>query len=329
MLFFYKYTHNSLNNEEREEISNLMILSVSRRTDIPCCYAEWFMNRIKEGYLYIRNPLYPEKVSKINLSPDVIDCIVFWTKDSSDFNTYLDELSNYNYYFQYTINGYETDVEPEKTLKNDPVKTFQELSKKIGKKRVIWRYDPILLNEKYTIDRHIKIFDELAKQLSAYTEKVVISFIDMYGSVIANTSNLNLKPITMVEMEEIAKSFSEIGKKYHMQIETCAETADFSKYGIQHGHCIDKDFIENLIGYKLTGGKDKSQRKECGCMESIDIGKYDTCMRGCRYCYASNTKTKLVQNITKYDVNSPILCDELKPEDIITERKMKSLRRKK
>lgn len=307
-----------------------MILSVSRRTDIPAFYAEWFMNRIKEGFLCVRNPMYADKVSKIAITKDVIDCIVFWTKNPAPLFPYMGELEGYNYYFQFTITGYGKDVEP--VLGDDKehmVQVFKELSKKIGSNRVIWRYDPIFFSETYSMEFHISTFKKLADSLKGYTERIVISFIDLYGSTMSNTNKLSLRSPAEEEMHFLAGEMARIAESNGMQVEACAEKTDFTRDGIKAGHCIDKEYIENLIGYRLTGTKDKSQREACGCLESVDIGKYDTCRNGCKYCYANNTKSAIQSNTQNYNPDSDFLCDMEKTGDVVAERKMKSLRRKK
>lgn len=154
-----------------------MILSASRRTDIPNYYSEWFFNRIREGFVYVRNPMNAQQVSKIDITPKVVDCIVFWTKNPEPMLDRLDELASYKYYFQFTLTGYGKDMEcnvPHKKEKMIPI--FQELSKKIGTKKVIWRYDPILFTKKYTPEYHLKAFEQIATALQGYTEKCVVSF---------------------------------------------------------------------------------------------------------------------------------------------------------
>lgn len=304
-----------------------MILSVSRRTDIPACYADWFMNRIKEGFVSVRNPMYPDNVSKIHISKDVIDCIVFWTKDAGPMIERLDELEGYQYYFQYTLNAYGKEMEPgvDKTL---ALENFKKLSDKIGPERVIWRYDPILLTDNYTIDWHVEQFTEYAKQLSGYTKRVVISFIDLYGKATRRTEGRLLHQLSNSEMCEIAKAIAPVAKEYGMRIESCAEKIDLDEYGIEHGHCVDKEYIEQLVGYRMIGSKDSGQRLECGCVDSIDIGRYDTCMNGCKYCYASSRDEYLRENRDNYDVNSPMLCSIPRKTDRVSVRKMRSLRRK-
>ena len=158
-----------------------MIISASRRTDIPTYYSEWFLNRIKDGFVYVRNPMNVHQISKISLSPDVVDGIVFWTKNPVPMLDKLYNLQDYAYYFQFTVNSYGKDIEANIPSKNDIiVPAFRELSRIIGAEKVIWRYDPIMLTSKYTIDYHVNYFNELAKRLSGYTHKCVISFVDFY-----------------------------------------------------------------------------------------------------------------------------------------------------
>lgn len=304
-----------------------MIISASRRTDIPAFYSDWFINRINDGYLYARNPMYPEKVSKISLDPEVIDCIVFWTKNAKPILNKLHSLSQYNYYFQYTLNAYGTDVEPVlgKDL-NEKISTFIDLSKKIGSNKVIWRYDPIFLSKKYNKEFHLKNFKYICEKLNGYTHRCVISFLDLYDKV--KRKEMELYDFDEKEIRTLVSEIVKIAKENNIEIESCAEKIDLEKEGVKHGHCIDKEYIEELIGYKITGSKDKSQRAECGCMESIDIGVYDTCRYMCQYCYALNNIKKLKENLNNYDVHSPFLCSKSNENDIITERKMKSLKKK-
>ena len=304
-----------------------MILSVSRRTDIPAFYSEWFINRINDGYLYVKNPMYPEKVSKISLDPEVIDCIVFWTKNAKPILNKLQNLSQYNYYFQYTINAYGTDVEPVlgKDL-NEKISTFIALSKKIGSNKVIWRYDPIFLSQKYNEEFHLENFRYICEKLNGYTHRCVISFLDLYDKI--KRREMKLYDFDEKKIRILVSEMVKIAEANGIEIESCAEKISLEEEGVKHGHCIDKEYIEELIGYKITGSKDKSQRAECGCMESIDIGVYDTCRYMCQYCYALNNMKKLKENLDNYDVDSPLLCSKLNEGDIITERKMKSLKRK-
>ncbi|WP_304968144.1 DUF1848 domain-containing protein [Duncaniella muris] len=304
-----------------------MILSVSRRTDVPNYYSEWFINRMKEGFLYVRNPMNTHQISKIDLSPDVVDCIVFWTKNPENMIGKLECLQNYLYYFQFTLTGYGKDIEsnlPDKRKKLIPV--FRELSEKIGKEKVIWRYDPILINGKYTMDYHLKAFEEIAGNLAGYTEKVVISFVDLYAKTKRNTRKLDIRQITDEEMIHMAAKMAQIALKYKLVIESCAEQIDLQKAGVRHGSCIDKKLIEKLSGCRLSGKKDKNQRGECGCIESVETGAYNTCLTGCKYCYANFSDERVKENVKLYDEVSPLLCGHINSGDRITDRKVKSLK---
>lgn len=304
-----------------------MILSVSRRTDIPNYYSDWFFNRIKEGFAYVRNPMSPHQVSRIDLSPNVVDCIVFWTKNPEPMIERLDELAAYHYYFQFTLTGYGKDVErnvPHKKEKMIPI--FQTLSEKIGREKVIWRYDPILFTEKYTPEYHLKAFEQIATALNGYTQRCVISFVDIYAKNQKNMELFGAYELDEAALMEFAKKLSTIAKENGMTIGSCAESIDLTECGIEHNCCIDKKLIESIIGCELKAGKDKNQRKECGCMESVEIGTYHTCKNGCKYCYANDSEERVIRNWNQYDAKSPILCGPLNENDKITERKVKSLK---
>lgn len=302
-----------------------MILSVSRRTDIPNYYSEWFFNRIKEGFVYVRNPMNIHQVSRIDISPEVVDCIVFWTKNPEPMIGRLDELAEYQYYFQFTLTGYGKDMEyhvPHKKEKMLPI--FQELSKRIGKQKVIWRYDPIIFTNIYTPEYHLKAFEQIAMALKGYTEKCVISFVDVYAKNKRNLQGIASYELDTCKLLAFVKDISEIARKNGMKVGSCAESIDLEECGIEHNCCIDKALIENIIGYKLKIGKDKNQRQACGCMESVEIGTYNTCKNGCKYCYANYSEESVIKNCSKYDPTSPILCGIISEEDRISERKVKS-----
>lgn len=304
-----------------------MILSVSRRTDIPNYYSDWFISRIKEGFLYVRNPMNEHQISRIDLSPDVVDCIVFWTKNPVKMMDKLDYLQDYAYYFQFTLTAYGKDMEPDLPDKRQKlIPVFKKLSERIGKEKVIWRYDPILISRRYTAEYHIKAFEEIADSLAGYTERAVISFIDLYTKTQRNTSGLDIRALTEEEMIYLAGKMAEIASKYNLMIETCAEQINLQDMGVRHGCCIDRELIEKITGCNLKAHKDKNQRAECGCVESVEVGTYHTCPSGCKYCYANLSDEKVKKNVSLYDVNSPILCGRIGPDDRITNRKVKSLK---
>ena len=307
-----------------------MIISASRRTDIPAFYSDWFYKRIEEGYVYVVNPMNRKQVSKIFLNPDTVECFVFWTKNAKpmmDRLFLLDEMG-FQYYFQFTITSYHSDIEPGIVNKNDVIHSFQKLSEQIGKEKVIWRYDPIFLTETYTLEYHEAWFEAICKRLSGYTEKCVISFIDMYRKTMRNSKDLRIQEFSHKDMIQLAKMIGSIAKQYNIKVETCSEAIDLSQYGIEHGKCIDDRLISRILGTPLKDHKDLNQRKECGCIESIDIGKYDTCKHFCKYCYANYSLSLVHESCTYYNVDDPILASSLKGDEKITLRKMKSMKRR-
>lgn len=302
-----------------------MIVSVSRRTDIPTFYSEWFYNRLKAGYVYVMNPFNRKQISRINLTPQTIDCFVFWTKDPEPMMIRLDELKGYSYYFQFTLTAYRNDVEKSVRKKNDIIKTFIDLSNRIGKEKVVWRYDPIFINDYYTETYHYEWFKQLCAKLQRYTEKCVISFLDLYAKTQRNTKPLQIKTLTEEDAKRIAKNLVDIGSKFHITLETCSEKIDLSECGIHRSKCIDDKLIQQIIGSKVSVKKDNTQREECGCVKSIDIGQYNTCQHFCAYCYANFNDIQVKQNCEIYDPESPILMYRLHGDEKITERLMPTI----
>lgn len=302
-----------------------MIISASRRTDIPSYFSEWFYNRIKEGYVCVRNPMNIHQISKIDLSPDVVDGIVFWTKNPIPMIDRISELEKYTYYFQLTLNAYGKDVEPNVPSKSDfIIPAFQKLSSIIGKDRVVWRYDPIFINEHYTIEYHKKYFQALCSKLSKYTEKCTVSFVDLYRNTARNTKPLNIRTLTNDEVLELMSFFISAAKEQGIYIDTCAEEYDLSSLGISHACCIDKQRLEHLGNYTLNIGKDKNQRGVCGCIESIDIGMYNTCKNGCAYCYANYNSSLASRNHSLHNPNSPLIYGEIGDNEKVSIRKVRS-----
>ncbi len=297
-----------------------MILSVSRRTDIPAFYSEWFFNRLKEGYVLVRNPMNHRQVSKVTLNPDVVDCIVFWTKDPANMLDKLDLLKEYNYYFLITVNPYGSQIERNVPQKENIIESFRRLSALIGKKRTVWRYDPIILTDKIDIDYHREHFDKLAARLRDYTERCIISFMDLYRKTERNMKRLNAVAINEHDMLETAKILADIASGHGLKIGACCEPMDLSPVGIERARCIDARLIAEILGENISIPKDKNQRDICGCAASIDIGAYNTCKHGCLYCYANYSDKAVANNIMKHDPGSPVLIGNVEPGDIITER---------
>lgn len=327
-----------------------MILSISRRTDIPNYYSDWFYNRIKDGFLYVKNPMNPHQISRIALSRDLVDCIVFWTKNPEPMIARLHELEGYAYYFQFTLTGYGRDIEPNVPhKKKHMIPVFQRLSDRIGSSRVVWRYDPILFNDTYTEAYHIQAFGQIAEALSGYTKRCVISFVDTYAKNRAAMRALGIRQDVSCGWEssngqaknDVCKAsgnsldglkifvgkLAYMARQYGMEITSCAEELDLSDCGIGHSSCIDRILIEEITGYAMEAGKDKNQRASCGCVESIEVGAYHTCLNGCKYCYANISQEQVQKNYMAFDADSPLLCGRIVDGDRVTDRKTRSLRK--
>jgi len=301
-----------------------MIISASRRTDIPSYYSEWLFTRIKEKFVYVRNPFNTHQINVINLDPELIDCIVFWSKNPKPMIDNLNLLKDYKYYFQFTLTPYEQDIETRLPPKIEIIETFKKLSDIISPQKIIWRYDPILINKKYNTVYHSDKFEKMASVLKGYTEKVTISFIDFYKKITENIKLLEITEISTEEKNVIAKKFSEIARNNDLSIDTCAEDIDFSEYGITHARCIDDKLISKITGNNLFIEKDKNQRLECGCVKSIDIGVYNSCSNGCVYCYANYSNNIVENNCKKHIQSSPLLIGDVCHDDIVKERKITS-----
>lgn len=299
-----------------------MIISVSRRTDIPAFYSKWFFNRLKAGYVLVPNPMNLKQISKISLKKNDVDCFVFWTKNPQQFLDNINELDGYQYYIQISINPYDKSIEVGVPKKKEIMTSFIDLSKKIGRDRVVWRYDPIILSNKMDIAYHVKYFEYIASILSAYTNKCVISFLDIYSKTKRNTKELELKEISEADMITLSEQLVKIAEQHNLKIETCSEKIDLNYLGINHGKCIDDKLISQLLGRHASIDKDSNQRDECGCVKSVDIGMYNTCPHLCKYCYANYSLDTALKNHKLHDPNSPLLFGQLKGDEKITERKI-------
>ena len=281
-----------------------MIISASRRTDIPAFYSEWFLNRIKEGFLLVPNPRNPTRLSRIDLSPDKIECIVFWTKNPAPLVSSLDVLdrSGYVYYFEFTLTAYQNDIEKNLPPKEEIIRSFKQLSNRLGPDCVDWRFDPIIINEKFNIEWHQKSFRNICKEIHKHTTKCIISFVDPYLHI-----NKNFSKPKEDDIYKLADSLSQTAKEFDLALFTCSEQIDLGCYGINHCACIDKSKIEKLLGYSIDAKKDPGQRKACNCIKSVDIGMYNTCRHGCSYCYATTSEKTLLRQIKDHDQCSPLL----------------------
>lgn len=300
-----------------------MILSVSRRTDIPQYYSDWFFNRMKEGFLYVKNPMNSHQVSRIELSPDLV---VFWTKNPEPMMKRIDELGEIPYYIQFTLTGYGRGMEPGLPDKRELIRIFRETAEMAGRNRMVWRYDPVLLNERYPAEYHFRAFEAIAEGICGCTDKVVISFLDCYGKTKRNMRGIPLETPDTETMKRMGETFVKTAERFGMRVESCAEAVDLSDVGIRHGSCIDPAMAEQILGVPIHVKKDKNQRPVCGCVESVETGAYDTCLCGCKYCYANDSEEAVKRRRAVYDADSPLLCGTVEEGDRITVRRTARIR---
>lgn len=299
-----------------------MILNTGNRTDIPAYFSQWLINRINEGFVYSRNPYNPTQIYRYDLNPNVIDCIIFCTKNPIPMLKYLNLIEPFNQYWMVTITPYGKEIEPNVPNKNIIIKGFIELSKKIGKKHVAWRYDPIFLTEKYSIDYHIHIFEKMAQKLSPYTDVCIISFIDLYKKTRNNFPTAKEVPISI--QHQLILKISEIALKYNIKIKTCAEKENFSAYNVDQSGCVNQETIEKSLNITLNIPRLPQARTGCNCILGADIGQYNTCMHHCKYCYANYDTLTVQKQFLNHNPFSPLLIGDIKEGDQIIKVNQKS-----
>ena len=300
-----------------------MIVNTGGRTDTVQYYTDWLLRRFAEGYVMVRNPLFPDKVSRYELTPDVVDCVVFCSKNYQPILPRLHEITDkFNTYFHYTITAYGRDIEPGVPPIDGSIETLLRLSGQVGRRRVSWRYDPVLLTGDYTIERHIQTFKRMAKKLAPYIDRCIFSFVEMYKKLEVNMPELI--PLTGQETETLAQELGRIAEKYGIYIQTCGTNSNFARYGIHSSGCATLDILGGANGIVFKSLKHRGMRQGCHCMESRDIGAYDTCMNGCKYCYANKTPRRAFENYRLHNPKSPLLLGDLRPDDTVIQSVQKS-----
>lgn len=294
-----------------------MIINLGSRTDIPAFFSEWFYNRIDEGFLCARNPYYPEQVIKYILNPDVVDCLVFCTKNPEPMLTKIDKIKDFGQLWFVTITAYGRDIEPNVPDKKFVMQSLKKLSDIIGCEKVVWRYDPIIISETYSVETHINIFNDMACELSGYTKECVISFIDLYEKTKKNFKGIS--EVSEQDKHKLAKEFSKIGAKNNILVKTCAEGNTYSTYDIDTDGCITQKVLERAIGRQLKLPRITQARKECKCILGNDVGAYNTCLHGCLYCYANYDIKTVKNNFKHHNPKSPFLIGSFSDNDVIKE----------
>lgn len=300
-----------------------MIINTGGRTDTVQYYTDWLLRRFSEDYVLSRNPLFPNKVTRYELTPDNVDCVVFCSKNYKPILPRLHEITErFNTYFHYTITAYGKDIEPGVPTIEESMETLIALSKQVGGQRIAWRYDPVLLTKEYTVQRHLETFERMAKVLSPHIDRCIFSFVEMYKKLEINMPELI--PLSEEDKEALARGLGAIADQYGISIQTCGTNGDFTRYGIHASGCMTLDILGTANGIVFKNLKHKGMRQGCHCIESRDIGAYDTCLNGCKYCYANTRPQKARENYRLHDPASPLLLGQVKPEDKIIQGAQKS-----
>lgn len=332
-----------LESGEFVEASAPVIVSASRSTDIPAFYVDWFIHRLKVGYSVWTNPF---NGVKSYVSYQNTKFIVFWSKNPDPLLSHLDTLKEMGIecYIQYTLNNYDDELLEKRVPKvSQRIETFKKLVEKLGKGRVIWRFDPLILTDTITIESLLNKIENIGDQLFGYTEKLVFSFADIenYTKVKKNLSKaeINYRNFSQEDMLLFAERLSKLNSKWGYTLATCGEKVDLTQFGVEHNHCVDDKLIVrfgyksaelmNFLGAEIwqpdifssepqgetialdngqfavikSNNKDKGQRLFCGCMKSKDIGQYNTCPHMCEYCYANTSKETAIGNYNRHQSN--------------------------
>ena len=301
-----------------------MIIQTGMRTDIPAFYHEWLLNRIKEGFVLVRNPYNPGSVTRYSLLPDVVDLIAFCTKNPEPMFPHMDTLKPYGQYWFVTITPYGKEIEPNVPDKEKVMESFKKLSGRVGVDSVGWRYDPIFINKDYSVERHIADFEKMAETLSGYTKTCVISFIDIYKKVERNFPEIG--EVSKADRLTLGKEFIKIASKYGMTIRPCAEGNELEPYGADCAGCMTVSTFETAMNSHLNVPKKKHNQRngQCACLLGVDIGAYDTCGHLCKYCYANTNPALVKENMRKHNPESPFLLGGSMPGDVIHDAAQRS-----
>ena len=299
-----------------------MIINTGQRTDIPAFYSEWFANRLKAGFVLVRNPYNPISVTRYRLSPDVVDLIGFCTKNPAPMLPKMDLLRDYGQYWYVTITPYGKEIEPRVPDKREVLESFRQLSEIVGPERIGWRYDPVFISDAYPAERHIRAFEYMAKALEGYTHTAVISFVDLYEKTKRNFPEV--RPVDAEQRLLLGKAFAETGRQHGMTIRPCGEGDELAQFGADCGGCMTVAMYEQALGRRLKMPKFAPARKECACYLGGDIGAYNTCGHLCRYCYANYDAATVRRNMAAHDPQSPMLTGHLMPGDQVHEARQES-----
>ena len=293
-----------------------MIISASRRTDLPAFYGQWFGNRLAAGWCLVPNPFNAKQVSRVDLTPGEVDAFVFWTKNPGPFFPRLDELDRlgHRYYFQFTLNHYPAPLEPGLPPLAQRLAAFQDLARRLGPRRVVWRYDPIVLSNLTDWEYHARVFGELCAALAGHTRRVMLSLAHPYAKTRRRLAALegrglccNLEAGADPRTGELLAGMARTARAAGIEPHSCAMDPDWGAWGLSPGACVDGRLIADLWGLADSWPRDPGQRGACGCSLSRDIGVNHTCLHHCAYCYATVSEKTARDRHRRHDPRQPSL----------------------
>ena len=299
-----------------------MIINSGNRTDIPAFFSPWFYNRIREQFVLVRNPYFRSQITRYSLSPDVVDCLAFCTKNPEPMIGRLGELDRYRQFWFVTITPYGRDVEPRVPPYARVIESFKELSRRFGPDAVQWRYDPIFLTGKYDSNFHFKAFGAMAAALEGYTRTCVISFIDLYEKTKRNFPGI--REVTREEQAALVRKMLPLAAEHGIGLTGCAESAELAPYGLDTGGCMTREVLERALGVELNPRASSRKRESCPCLLGIDIGEYNSCSHGCLYCYANQSRPAVVRNVPRHDPLSPLMIGRPEEGETVKEARQES-----
>lgn len=289
------------------------IISCSRRTDLPAFYAPWFINRLRAGYCHTTNP-FGGQVYRVSLRPEDVVAIIFWTRNPAPLFPYLDELDGhgYRYYFNQTLTSYPDGFETHNPSEQVALNAFRRLSERLSPWRMQWRYDPIILSSLTPPEYHLERFSALARSLEGYTEHCTFSFIDYYGKTrrnlgqVARQQKIEFFQPELEEQQDLARQLGTIARAHGIRLYSCCNDA-LTGSGVEKNRCIDPEIVRRLAPEQEAIPSFRPTRQDCGCLASVDIGAYDTCLFGCSYCYATNSRQAALQRRAAHDPDDSLL----------------------
>ena len=296
-----------------------MIINTGQRTDIPAFFSKWFYNRVAEGFVYVRNPYFPKQITEYVLNPDVVDCLAFCTKNPEPMLARLNEISHFNQFWFVTITPYSKDIEPNVPNIDNVITSFRNLALRVGVNNIHWRFDPIFLNNTYTMEKHLEFFEYIASQLEGFTEYCIISFIDLYNSTIRYMPKI--KEVNLNNQLYLGTKMVKIASKYKIKIKSCMENSILKNIGIDISGCLTKAVYEKATKLDFKIPKVPQIRESCSCIFGNDIGVYNTCFHKCQYCYANSNIKEIEKNYKNHDPLSPLLIGNLKQNEVIRKAK--------